>query len=99
MDAHGQQRRTQGDKHRVRAHALYNALDDGTEGPRVGQYPEKQDGEQEHHPCRRHGADTVSAGDHPAQALDVGPEIHLAGGVLRVGHQKATGYKPCHQGD
>ena len=78
MDDHGQDSGTDADLDGIGANQLQHLADDGTEGTGIGQNAEEQDGEDEHNAGSGNGADTAGAGDHAAQALEVGDEINHA---------------------
>ena len=83
VDRHGQDGGADGDFDGVGAHELGDAADDGAEGSGVGENAEEQDGENEHDAGGGHGADARGAGNHFAQALEIGDKINDAGGALR----------------
>ena len=76
MDDHSQDSGTDADLDGIGANQLQHLADDGTEGTGIGQDAEEQDGEDEHNAGSGNGADTLGAGDHAAQALEVGDEIN-----------------------
>ena len=83
----------------VGAYGLDDLGDDGAEGACVGEDTEEQDGEDEHDAGSGYGADTLGAGDHAAQGLEVCHEIDDAGSVLGVSDKESAGDDAGDDGD